>query len=219
MKNKNVNVNFLIIYIAGIIFSFVLSSTSDTGITAIANGFVVSGFASIFLIEDSISLTNLKCKRILLSLIAIAQIGTQCYSRLCMYFTDKNLKDNTYLIEKSVCKGLYVTEEVYYEYNEDLKEIEDNIPSHSKICSPSFQCWMFLANDGEYATYSTWPSWGDLDFKLNRFKAYYELNPDKYPNYVYILKEDYDDKYLKEVFVGYEVIECKNAYILKRNSV
>ena len=213
LKNKDVNRSYLGLYFIGILFSFVLNATSDLGIISIAMGFVVSGFASFFLIEESIVFKNIKRKKILIGFVCIAQISSQCYLRCNRYYHNRNLKNNIYIIDRSVAKGLYVTKEICNDYNNVLEDIRSNIPTHSNICILSIKPWLFLENDGEYGTYSTW-SVGTAEYKIERLKFYYELNADKYPDYVYVLKEDYDDRYLNEVFIDYKVMETGLGFVL-----
>ena len=73
-----------------------------------------------------------------------------------------------------------------------------------------------MANDSIYNTCSSWMS-EDKDYKIERLKEFYALHPNKLPEYVYIMKNDYNEDYLTKLFIGYEVIEGKNAYILKSN--
>ena len=57
----------------------------------------------------------------------------------------------------------------------------------------------------------------DKDYKIKRLKEFYSLHPEKIPEYVYIMKKDFEENYITELFTNYEIIEGKNAYILKLN--
>lgn len=214
------NNSYSLIAIAGVIFSFILYATSDLKQYAIANGMVLAGFASFFLIDDYLQKyeNNTILIKILCILLVFAQIGTEVYERMTKYYLDNNINDNLYLIEESVAKGLYVNQEQYDTYMSVYNDINVNIPHAAKLLVLSQKPWIYLANDSDYCTYSAWMT-SSKEFRINRLKEYYTLHPDKYPNYIYVLDEDFKLEELQYAFPNFSLISSNNGYILKNKDI
>ena len=214
------NNSYSLIAIAGVIFSFILYSTSDLKQYAIANGMVLAGFASFFLIDDYLQKyeNNTILIKTLCILLVFAQIGTEGYERMTKYYLDNNINDNLYLIEESVAKGLYVDQEQYDTYMSVYNDINVNIPHAAKLLVLSQKPWIYLANDSDYCTYSAWMT-SSKEFRINRLKEYYTLHQDKYPNYIYVLDEDFKLEELQYAFPNFSLISANNGYILKNKDI
>lgn len=214
------NNSYSLIAIAGVIFSFILYATSDLKQYAIANGMVLAGFASFFLIDDYLQKyeNNTILIKTLCILLVFAQIGTEVYERMTKYYLDNNINDNLYLIEESVAKGLYVDQEQYDTYMSVYNDININIPHDAKLLVLSQKPWIYLANDSDYCTYSAWMT-SSKEFRINRLKEYYTLHQDKYPNYIYVLDEDFKLKELQYAFPNFLLISANNGYILKNKDI
>ena len=214
------NNSYSLIAIAGVIFSFILYATSDLKQYAIANGMVLAGFASFFLIDDYLQKyeNNTILIKTLCILLVFAQIGTEVYERMTKYYLDNNINDNLYLIEESVAKGLYVDQEQYDTYMSVYNDININIPHAAKLLVLSQKPWIYLANDSDYCTYSAWMT-SSKEFRINRLKEYYTLHQDKYPNYIYVLDEDFKLEELQYAFPNFLLISANNGYILKNKDI
>lgn len=214
------NNSYSLIAIAGVIFSFILYATSDLKQYAIANGMVLAGFASFFLIDDYLQKyeNNIILIKTLCILLIFAQIGTEVYERMTKYYLDNNINDNLYLIEESVAKGLYVDQEQYDTYMSVYNDINVNIPHAAKLLVLSQKPWIYLANDSDYCTYSAWMT-SSKEFRINRLKEYYTLHQDKYPNYIYVLDGDFKLEELQYAFPNFLLISANNGYILKNKDI
>lgn len=214
------NNSYSLIAIAGVIFSFILYATSDLKQYAIANGMVLAGFASFFLIEDYLQKheNNTKLIKTLCILLVFAQIGTEVYERMTKYYLDRDINDNLYMIKESAAKGLYVDQEQYDIYMNIYKDINDNIPHQAKLLVLSQEPWIYLLNDSEYCTYSAWMT-NNKEFRIKRLKEYYDLHPDKYPNYIYVLCEDFESEELQNEFPNFSLISTDIGYILKNKDI
>lgn len=214
------NNSYSLMAIAGVIFSFILYATSDLKQYAIANGMVLAGFASFFLIDDYLQKyeNNTILIKTLCILLVFAQIGTEVYERMTKYYLDNNINDNLYLIEKSVAKGLYVDQEQYDTYMSVYNDINANIPHAAKLLVLSQKPWIYLANNSDYCTYSAWMT-SSKEFRINRLKEYYTLHQDKYPNYIYVLDEDFKLEELQYAFPNFLLISANNGYILKNKDI
>lgn len=214
------NNSYSLIAIAGVIFSFILYATSDLKQYAIANGMVLAGFASFFLIDDYLQKheNNTKLIKTLCILLVFAQIGTEVYERMTKYYLDRDINDNLYMIKESAAKGLYVDQEQYDIYMNIYKDINDNIPHQAKLLVLSQEPWIYLLNDSEYCTYSAWMT-NNKEFRIKRLKEYYDLHPDKYPNYIYVLCEDFESEELQNEFPNFSLISTNIGYILKNKDI
>lgn len=214
------NNSYSLIAIAGVIFSFILYATSDLKQYAIANGMVLAGFASFFLIDDYLQKheNNTKLIKTLCILLVFAQIGTEVYERMTKYYLDRDINDNLYMIKESAAKGLYVDQEQYDIYMNIYKDINDNIPYQAKLLVLSQEPWIYLLNDSEYCTYSAWMT-NNKEFRIKRLKEYYDLHPDKYPNYIYVLCEDFESEELQNEFPNFSLISTDIDYILKNKDI
>ena len=214
------NNSYSLIAIAGVIFSFILYATSDLKQYAIANGMVLAGFASFFLIDDYLQKheNNIKLIKTLCILLVFAQIGTEVYERMTKYYLDRDINDNLYMIKESAAKGLYVDQEQYDIYMNIYKDINDNIPYQAKLLVLSQEPWIYLLNDSEYCTYSAWMT-NNKEFRIKRLKEYYDLHPDKYPNYIYVLCEDFESEELQNEFPNFSLISTDIGYILKNKDI
>ena len=214
------NNSYSLIAIAGVIFSFILYATSDLKQYAIANGMVLAGFASFFLIDDYLQKheNNTKLIKTLCILLVFAQIGTEVYERMTKYYLDRDINDNLYMIKESAAKGLYVDQEQYDIYMNIYKDINDNIPYQAKLLVLSQEPWIYLLNDSEYCTYSAWMT-NNKEFRIKRLKEYYDLHSDKYPNYIYVLCEDFESEELQNEFPNFSLISTDIGYILKNKDI
>ncbi len=214
------NNSYSLIAIAGVIFSFILYATSDLKQYAIANCMVLAGFASFFLIDDYLQKheNNTKLIKTLCILLVFAQIGTEVYERRTKYYLDRDINDNLYMIKESAAKGLYVDKEQYDIYMNIYKDINDNIPHQAKLLVLSQEPWIYLLNDSEYCTYSAWMT-NNKEFRIKRLKEYYDLHPDKYPNYIYVLCEDFESEELQNEFPNFSLISTDIGYILKNKDI
>lgn len=214
------NNSYSLMAIAGVIFSFILYATSDLKQYAIANGMVLAGFASFFLIDDYLQKyeNNTILIKTLSILLVFAQIGTEVYERMTKYYLDRDINDNLYMIKESAAKGLYVDQEQYDIYMNIYKDINDNIPHQAKLLVLSQEPWIYLLNDSEYCTYSAWMT-NNKEFRIKRLKEYYDLHPDKYPNYIYVLCEDFESEELQNEFPNFSLISTDIGYILKNKDI
>ncbi|MBR3955663.1 MAG: hypothetical protein IKJ63_09350 [Clostridia bacterium] len=64
----------------------------------------------------------------------------------------------------------------------DLDKIKDRSNEDDPVLILSDMTWLYLYIDRPFGTYSAW----QLSFEPERLEAYYELNPEKTPKYIYI---------------------------------
>ncbi len=99
-------------------------------------------------------------------------------------YTLKN-KDELHLIETGPYEDLYLSKKYYGTLElsmQDLDKIKEMSEEDDSVLILSDMTWLYLHIDRPFGTYSAW----QLSFEPERLKAYYELNPEKIPKYIYI---------------------------------
>lgn len=190
-KNKNKKL-FYCVWIPGVIAACAQYLASNLALLAIGWVLTISNFAGIFFIRDL--LVELKeekedCKKALKSIACIVlcfgiglQIAFQSISLFCRYYPEK---DEMQIIKNGPYENLYISRRYYGTYRQslaDLDEIKDRSSEDEPVLILSDMTWLYLYIDRPFGTYSAW----QLSFEPHRLKAYYELNPEKIPEYIYI---------------------------------
>lgn len=165
----------------------------------------------------------------------LADIHTVCFE----YFYSKQL-NISYTNEKLVtkitngpAKGLLTTEDSANIYNDILSDLS-NIRNSGKgsILVTAKYPWIYLYTGMPYATYTAWFLIDKLPETLNRLSDYYDIHPNKRPDYIYIPQKfslfipdeyfgDYIQKFTNEVISNitqkytYNITKGKAGYIVK----
>jgi hypothetical protein len=143
----------------------------------------------------------------------LLQAGGECYCRWNAVFWEPSIETQDTLLTEGPSAGLLVSEthqEYYESYLQDISQLDtqDNV----LILSPN--TWLYLCGPWKNAAYSAWLS-GVNDASIARLKAYYEINPNKIPQYIFV-----DRKYTEyaAAFPGYVVVMTTDsgALILKQ---
>lgn len=92
-------------------------------------------------------------------------------------------------VETGVAKGLYMAEDENYEYCLTLSNTENTRNADGKsVLYYCYNPWLYLMDKKENAAFSAWLSVNTSDSAVDRLTAYWEINPDKVPDVVYIDK-------------------------------
>ena len=88
-------------------------------------------------------------------------------------------------IETGPYENLYINNKYYGTFELSMSDL-DKIKTYSNDDEPILllaeMTWLYLYVDRPFGTYSAW----QLSFEPERLEAYYELNPEKKPKYIYI---------------------------------
>ncbi len=192
---------FFLFVVSGLILSMVYSYSSNGYLYILSIGHCISALGCIFLIWDFMKelkegkegqtvLYRLFSFGCLVSLLILCiQTGVL---RFINVYRDAPLSQLTTKITAGPAKGLYTTAEHHKMY----KTVYDDIQNYATTSSgysnshtvffTKLLPWGYLATDLHCASPTTWRT----KFNSERLKPYYERNPEKYPELIFVLKEE-----------------------------
>lgn len=200
LTEKRSNVVFNYFFIPGIALSLAWKFCSNTGITTMTIGFVISAIASIiFLVDflnenkDKFEYKLLSTKRtfgIIIYSLAIFAVGSTFYLRIFHVHRDAPLELLKYRIESGPAKGLYTTDYQVINYNEIISAL-DIINRTSKesdyILISKLLPWGYLYAKPNASAYTTWRVPMDSDLAIQ----YYKQNPEMLPDFIFLVGDKY----------------------------
>lgn len=95
-------------------------------------------------------------------------------------------------LESGPARGIITSDRLGTDYErvcDDMRSYADLPPGKLLIYAPHTWCTLDLPEGYECASFSAWLS-GQDEVTEARLALYYDLNPDKFPDYVYILKDN-----------------------------
>ena len=193
---------FLCMWCPSVIASLIQLYISNTLLTAAGFVLAVSNVSGVILIHDlfqELRFANQKEKntetkkqivpllsRIAICVVLILQIGVYVY--ILQY--GQPIPDKPVTVSKGPYSGIVMSQEQSESYNASLRDLdlirEKSSPEHPVLIT-SFQSWMYLYLQRPIATYTTWYAAG---IHTNSLTAYYAMNPDKIPKYIYVVYSD-----------------------------
>ena len=198
---------FYTLWIPGFVYSISIHFTSNQNIYAISCASTVSVVGSILVIcmaIDLLSFIKAKIKQLLVMLTILmlfTQIGSELFYRMFYIYWSEPIYAQIYYISEGYEKGLYVDKTNYNRYIDTLqvtKEIEAIGNENDEILYLSDDSFLYLMTKKyKNASYSAWPS--GIDAK--RINAYYLINPQKIPDYIFVRAKD-DDTIMDEITIG-----------------
>lgn len=222
----------LTLFATGIVYSLCITMSSNQYFYVISMALSITNIASyIFLAQllkemkerkDEISYTNaLRTTAIIVVAFAISLLACmQLESKIEHCFWESSKENLTTKITTGPAKGLYTTSQnqaLYESISQDLDYYEN--VEDGDILMLTERTWCYLkTEDMPYASFSAWIS-GENETALRRLEQYYEVNPDKVPDYIYIPKtNNLDAAQLASIAQskGYAVIENSVSYKLSR---
>lgn len=222
--DKTIRHCFLCVYLPGMLYSFMLHVTSNQGELAIASGSSVATVASILVICIFCKELFVAHKTIFFRFIIIAtlfalfipQISYQTSLRYNSVFWENGMRAQTQLIDQGIYRGLLVSkekEELCDLLEKQMEHVRKLASQNTKILYLSQSTWYYLFNDYEMASYSGWLSGVNM-FTISRLEAYYKLNPDKYPDIVFV--DSYNHSMAKEFSerFGYSIYQTEDCLLL-----
>ena len=215
-KNKKL---FYCIWIPSVVGALTQHMASNLALLAIGWVLAVGNIAGVFFIKDLLGeISKADCKKalqkitcVLLCFGIVLQIAFQSISLFYRYDTDSEDR----LIDYGPYENMHINNRYYGTYRQSLDDL-DKIKAKSNEDDPvlilSDMTWLYLYIDRPFGTYSAW----QLSFEPHRLEAYYELNPEKIPRYIYISavvpRSDYGVSFKMaedKAFVMQEMFDCK----------
>ena len=175
--------------IAGFCLVLGFSFSSNTGLDAMAIGFVVLGIGAVLL---AFQLDVLKKNQLLYGttiLVFSVVVFQTAILRLYSVYRDAPINQLDTQITSGPAKYLYTTQEHVRQYNELKAAINQYVRSDDVVFYSKWCFWSYLCTNNGYGTPSSWR----MPFDSPRLQEYYEINPDKIPTCIFVLSPEYGD--------------------------
>lgn len=158
------------------------------------------------------------CQTIILSLSTILTVCFLIYARVMHVFWQTPIDTLNTQTNIGATKGIFVsndTKELLYAFTNDI--LHKKISKEDNLLILSKHTWLYLNIDAALAQYSAWLS-GVNQTSFDRLEKYYEINPDKYPNKIYIDKSCLEGNAVSEwaELNNYNVQETEVSYYLSQ---
>jgi len=196
-ENRNYSL-FVFMIIGGLIMAMVYSYSSDGGfLYTLSMGHFIASIGGIAILSDFIKdISNVRTYRSL-SVIAFIIVGISTlqtgYLRIVNVYRDAAINMLDTRIDKGPAAGLFTTKEHYEMYNDVYDTITEYCTSSAinkkegNIFITKLLPFGYLCTDLKVGAPTTWRT----TFNSERLKAYYEFNPDRYPDVILVLNEEY----------------------------
>lgn len=189
---------FAAFYALGIAYSLCVCATSNMGFDVLSMALCISSVAScifIGMLISELSALNKPQRRILR---AAGLVPLTCLFALmitvkavhCFWDAPPAALDSK--ISAGAARGIVTSERLANDYMriyDDMRSYETQTPGKLFIYAQETWCTLLLPRGYESASFSAWLS-GQDEITLSRLALYYEINADKYPDYVYIPKDN-----------------------------
>ncbi len=226
-QNEKVKRLFCTLYIPGLVYTFFLNLSSNQGFVAVSAAATVSTIASIVMavicFKDIIAdISDAKLRKICVSVICcllIVQIAFQGYSRYVSIYGPGEIENQNVKLDYGVMKGLTVDSghaADYHMYYDIVETAEQNY-NYEKVMAATMRSWMNFMFGKEICSFSAYLNYVDEEF-MNKQAMYFEVNPHKMPDIVYVQKEDteFNDWFMTN-YSGYNIDEYDFGYIIYKN--
>lgn len=191
---------FFLLFAGGMIFSVVYSYSSNGYLYILSMGHFIASIASILFIQDFITELTESEWGVLTRVIGIFLMAVLCITlvqtvvlRIINIYRDAPQKELTVQITEGPAAGLYTTPKhlSMYETVYDTimtycqSEVIEN--KNGSIFITKLLPYGYLCTDLRCAAPTTWRT----AFNSARLEPYYEMNPDRYPDLILVLDEEY----------------------------
>lgn len=212
---------FCTFFVCGLIYALCLCFTSNLFFLVMPTAIEISNIASMLFIASLLSQRKsdrhyrFACAAVILcvSTLFILHIYEKHEHSYYQFESTSELYDR---IEAGPAKGIYTDKEKYEDYMaiyNDLGLLKD---ASGSIAYLSTHTWMYLETDNlQNGTYSAWLS-GESSLTLDRLESYWELHPEKLPDYVYLPRCSYFDRgevYRRLIALGYSIGETPGGML------
>ena len=198
-KDRTVIRLFRYLWLPGMLYTFVINYSSNNGFYAISSAASVSAFAGILMIvlfagEQAENNGSGTIKTVLVSglvLIFGLQLAGEAYLRYQSIFSEfwpGSMRDQTAAAESGPEKGIFMTEGEANDYAHIMSEIAPLTVSDEvrKVLFFTKDPVLYLCAEKEFGSFSSWFLGGEDEY-LGLLSRYYEMNPEKIPDAVFLL--------------------------------
>ncbi len=201
---------FFTFFLNGLVFSLVYSYSSNGYLYILSMGHFIASMAAFCFISDFISELSSKSPgsldkalTLIFMLILLSVVIETAVLRVINIYRDAPLSDLTAKITEGPARGLYTTPEHLRLYNDVNRVIKENCGKEKKddgdkesqaledeektLFISKLLPWGYLSAGLDIGAPTTWR----IELGSDRLKEYYDLNPDKLPDIVLLLNEEY----------------------------
>lgn len=183
---------FFFLYLPGILYGFLICLGSNQGYYAISSTATVSSVASIMMLSDELDIFDKdnmpdRAAGLLLALFIVFQIGMEAHYRLAYTYNDGFTDSHTRVLAYGPQKGIRTSPGEAGRY---CLLLEDTAPVRNldaeNVLYLTADSWLYLADAKKSSSYSGWISPEFPEDSVSRLLEYWEINPEKKPDVIYI---------------------------------
>ena len=192
-NDKRIITIFRCLWLPGMIYTWCINASSNQGLYAITNAAVTAAFASILItvifLQTEFSFQT-KRERILLGIAAVlfvSQITCELSLRYHNVFWEDGVAEQTVSAQTGPEKDILMTQihlDTYNAMTAELKPLRDD-ETIKQVLFFVTEPVLYLYTEKGVGSFSTWLP-GIDQHSLDRLDLYYQLNPEKIPDAIYI---------------------------------
>lgn len=185
---------FFLLYLAGLVFSMVFSYSSNGYLYIMTLGHSISAIGAICFLRDYMTEISAnwdsKAAAQILSIVCVTVTMIVVFQtmtlRMVNIYRDAPMNELTEKITQGPAKGLYTTLEHKESYDEIYTAIQEYANDDGYIFFTKLMPWGYLATDMRCGAPTTWRT----PFNSERLKLYYEANPERIPDIIFVMNEE-----------------------------
>lgn len=227
--------DFIPFAIGGLCLILTFTFSSDTGLDAMAIGFVVLAIGMVLCLFQNYRLYTNKLLHRFIIFIVLSIIFQTAFLRIFSVYRDAPLNQLNTQISSGPAKYLYTTPEHQEQYVDLQNDITSYVRNTDKVFYSKNCFWAYLCTPNEYGTPSSWR----VSMDSPRLEEYFTINPNKIPTCIFVLKPQYGnfessliqgnekterpnennlDGFLYDYVIsnGYEIINAKSSLIFRK---
>lgn len=209
----------ILIYFVGLAFAFSVQISSNNGINASSYPMILTTIATVmYLFGITIPSLPDKTNTVIVKsasyVMVIPLICLMTFTNISTVYRDASLKNLTCQIKIGSAKGLVTTEDSAKKYTEITEVIEEYAPKNGVAFFSKLLPFGYLANELEPAAPRLWRT--KTDYPL--FYNYYEINPQKLPDFIFMVNENYGVSNEENEMNGFikEYIDNSNCLVIEK---
>ncbi len=229
--DKKLKELMLSLFALGVIYSFADCFASNQYFYIISMAISASNIASLIFLGQLIKEMNASPDNIeyavwvkrgsfaLVVIMMLIQSGMQINSKANHCFWESGMDTLKSQISSGPAKGIYTNDNNCTEYEKISSDIKYyQTKEKGNILFLTEKTWTYLATEiYPYGTFSAWAA--ETPTSVERLKSYYSINPDKKPEYIYILKTskwDLSNIHTEAIINGYTILENDISFKLEK---
>lgn len=197
-------------YLSGFCVVLTFTFSSDTGLDAMAIGFVFLSIGTILCLFQNINKTESQQEYFLIKVVIISVILQTAFLRIFSVYRDAPLNQLSTQISSGPAKYLYTTPEHEKQYTDLENDINLYVRDNDKVFYTVNCFWAYLCTKNEYGTPSSWR----VGMNSPRLTEYFSINPKKIPTCIFVLRPEYGN-FESSFIQGNEKTERPNENKLK----